>query len=215
MPGTPNTFSPPTPAPAAPTRPAPTGRRKSAAQRHAELLDAAVAIGATDGLGAVTLARVADAVGVSQGLVHHYFTSAEEMVNATFRHAADADLAAARDTVASAATAREQIGALFDYVFDDASAEAAVLWIDAASMSRRSPTLAKQAHDVNTGWLAFLADIVTHGTRTGEFHVTQPHTTARRLLTIIDGLGNQTGTLSADELRGIAADFARHELGLT
>ena len=204
-----------------------------------------MAIGATDGLGAVTLARVAAAVGVSQGLVHHYFTSAEEMVNATFRHAAEADLDAARQTVSTAGTARAQISALFDYVFDPDSADAAVLWIDAASLSRRSPSLAKEAHDVNTGWLTFLADIVTTGTHTGEFTVTHPHTTARRLLTIIDGLGAQTGAhalafgdedatganepepartdlraaatpgaLPPAELKDIATDFAKHELGL-
>lgn len=218
--------------------------RKTAAERHRELLDAAVEVGAADGLGAVTLARVAEAVGVSQGLVHHYFSSAEEMVNATFRHAADTDLDAARARVATATTPVSQVTELLDYLFDDASLDAAALWVDAASIGRRNPSLAAEADTVNTAWLAFLADIVTHGARSGDFHVTDPHITARRLLTIIDGLGAQAAATQASaatqapaatdssddpvyvraqtathglpthQIKGIARDFATHELGL-
>ena len=71
-------------------------RRKLPAERHDELLRRAVEISRTDGLGAVTLRKVAADLGVTPGLVSHYFSSAEQLITAAFRTAAAEDLEAAR-----------------------------------------------------------------------------------------------------------------------
>ena len=48
-------------------------KRKLPAERHGELLDRAVEIVAAEGLSAVTLRKVAADLGVTPGLVSHYF----------------------------------------------------------------------------------------------------------------------------------------------
>ena len=69
------------------------------AERHGELLAKAVEISQAEGLSAVTLRRVATDLGVTPGLVSHYFSSAEQLIAAAFRTAADADLDGARARV--------------------------------------------------------------------------------------------------------------------
>ena len=63
-------------------------KRKLPAERHGELLGRAVEISRADGLSAVTLRKVAADLGVTPGLVSHYFSSAEQLITAAFRTAA-------------------------------------------------------------------------------------------------------------------------------
>lgn len=192
-------------------------RRKMPQERHGELLTTAVRISAEEGLAAVTLRKVAQSAGVTAGLVSHYFSSAEQLINATFRYAALADLESAQAAVAAAATPIAQIRALLDYTFDPNSADAAALWVDASSLGRRNPSLAAEANAVDEEWIGFLTGIVAAGVDTGEFHVEDPATAARRLLTIIDGLGAQAAVqaLPPEELKEIATSFATSELRIS
>ena len=85
-------------------------KRKLPAERHGELLARAVEISAAEGLSAVTLRRVATDLGVTPGLVSHYFSSAEQLITAAFRTAAVADMSEARSRVAAALTPTGQDG---------------------------------------------------------------------------------------------------------
>ncbi len=95
------------------------------AERRGELLAKAVEIATAEGLSAVTLRGVAADLGVTPGLVSHYFSSAEQLITAAFRAAAIADLAEARSRVdAAAEAALDKMDALMDYVLDDSSDDA-------------------------------------------------------------------------------------------
>jgi AcrR family transcriptional regulator len=191
-------------------------KRKMPAERHGELLQKAVEISAAEGLAAVTLRKVAAALGVTPGLVSHYFSSAEQLITAAFREAATADLAEARARVAAAATPARQIDALMDYLLDDSSVDASALWLDAWGMGRRNPALAAEANALTNDWLAWLADIVRAGQQAGKFKAADADVTARRLLTMIDGLGTQqvVRAVPVGELKHIARAYAVSELGL-
>lgn len=192
-------------------------KRKLPAERHNELLAAAVGVAASKGLAAVTLTSVAKAAGVAVGLVSHYFTNVENLVNATFQAGAQADLDGARERVAAETSATAQMRELLNYTFDEASLDAAALWVDASSLGRHNPTLAAEANALDDQWLHLLGDIVAAGSASGEFTVADPEVAARRILTIIDGLGAQAvvHSLPTAELKDIAREFAIHELGLS
>lgn len=200
--------------PVAPPALARDAKRKMPAERHGELLAAAVDISASEGLSAVTLRRVATELGVTPGLVSHYFSSAEQLITAAFREAAAADLAVALTRVAAEDTAAGQIDALMDYVLDDASLDASALWLDAWSLGRRNPALAEEANALTSQWLQCLAGIVRAGVDASEFVVADAEVAARRLLTMIDGLGAQAVVRSvpADEIKHIARAYVVSEL---
>lgn len=191
-------------------------RRKLPAERRGELLARAVEISGAEGLSAVTLRRVAADLGVTPGLVSHYFSSAELLIAAAFRTAAEIDLAEARARVGAAGSPAGRISALMDYVLDDVSEEASALWLDAWSLGRRNATLAAEAADLTDDWLALIAGIVADGARDGEFAVADVDVAARRLLLMIDGLGAQKVIRDApsDELKHIAGAYLTSELGL-
>jgi AcrR family transcriptional regulator len=196
-----------------PTRDA---KRKLPAERRDELLRKAVDISREQGLGAVTLRKVAAALGVTPGLVSHYFSSAEQLITAAFRSAAHEDLAQARDRVAASGPPTAQVAALLDYVLDDASMDASALWLEAWSLGRRNPALAAEANALTGQWLQYIADILRAGSASGEFRVADPQVAARRLLTMIDGLGAQMVVREAPsgELKHIARAYVASELGL-
>ena len=191
-------------------------KRKLPAERHGELLAKAVEISQAEGLSAVTLRRVATDLGVTPGLVSHYFSAAEQLIAAAFRTAAVADLAEARARVDASPSPTAKIDALMNYVLDDVSEEASALWLDAWSLGRRNPTLAAEATALTEDWLEFIGDVVSEGARSGDFTVPDVAVTARRLLILIDGLGAQKVIRDAptDEIKHIARSFVSSELGL-
>ena len=115
----------------------------------------------------MTLRRVATDLGVTPGLVSHYFSSAEQLITAAFTTSADADLAEARSRVAAADSPTAKMGALMDYVLDESSEDASALWLEAWSLGRRNDALAAAANALTVEWLACIADIVRYGVELG------------------------------------------------
>jgi AcrR family transcriptional regulator len=191
-------------------------KRKLPAERHGELLTRAVQISRSEGLSAVTLRRVATDLGVTPGLVSHYFSAAEQLIAAAFRTAALADLEQARAHVDAAPTPTAKMDALMDYVLDDVSEDASALWLDAWSLGRRNPTLAAEATALTEDWLECIGDVVRAGSETGDFVVADVGVAARRLLIMIDGLGAQKviRDAPADEIKHIARAYVAFELGV-
>jgi len=191
-------------------------KRKLPAERRGELLAKAVEISQAEGLSAVTLRRVAADLGVTPGLVSHYFSAAEQLITAAFRAAAVADLAEARSHIDAAPTAEAKMDALMDYVLDDSSDDASALWLEAWSLGRRNAPLAAEANELTAEWLDCIGEIVRAGVADGEFHVVDVDVAARRLLTMIDGLGAQkvVRAVPSGEAKHIARAYFASELGV-
>jgi AcrR family transcriptional regulator len=191
-------------------------KRKLPAERRGELLARAVEISQMEGLSAVTLRRVAADLGVTPGLVSHYFSAAEQLITAAFRAAAVADLTEARARIDAAPTAVTKMDALMDYVLDDSSDDASALWLEAWSLGRRNAPLAAEANELTAEWLDCIAEIVGTGVADGEFHVADIEVAARRLLTMIDGLGAQkvVRAVPSHEAKHIAQAYFASELGV-
>jgi AcrR family transcriptional regulator len=191
-------------------------RRKIPAERHRELLDCAVKISRRDGLAAVTLRKVATELGVTAGLVSHYFNTAEQLVVATFDQAASSDLAEVKRRIGAEQTSLGKLGALITGLLDDEQADTQALWLEAWSLGRRIAALSERIQALNEEWLELVASIVGAGVAEGDFHVDDIAMAPLRLLAMMDGLGAQMviRSIPVDELRRIAYAYAESELGI-
>ena len=77
-----------------------TGRRLTAAERRAQLLDAAVELAAGRDLVALSVQEIAAHAGVSEGLLYHYFPTKDALVLAAVQRAGEA-MTAALDSAAA------------------------------------------------------------------------------------------------------------------
>ena len=116
-------------------------------------------------------------------------------------------------------TASTKILALIDYMLADDGDDGSALWLETWTLARRNPVLAAEADDLTAQWVARIADIVAAGVEAGEFTVDgRVDAVARRVLTLIDGLGSQkvVRAVPAAEATQIARTYVQSELrGIT
>jgi AcrR family transcriptional regulator len=82
------------------------------------ILDAAVRVFARQGFHTCRVADIADAAGVAYGLVYHYFSSKDEILDTLFLERWDLMLDAIAQADASERSAREKLGAIAAFIID-------------------------------------------------------------------------------------------------
>ena len=85
--------------------------RMSPAARRAAIIDAALAVMQCKGIAATTVRDVAQEMGTSPGLVHHYFDSMDELVATAFELAAGAGYETTKAAIAGAETPIDRLRA--------------------------------------------------------------------------------------------------------
>ena len=93
-------------------------RAKPAAEKRRLILDAAVRVFARQGFHTCRVSDIADEAGVAYGLVYHYFSSKEEILNTLFLERWDIMLAAIAEADASRRTPREKLATIASFIVD-------------------------------------------------------------------------------------------------
>jgi len=88
------------------------------ADKRRLILDAAVRVFARQGFHTCRVADIADEAGVAYGLVYHYFSSKEEILDTLFLERWDLMLAAIADADAEQPSAREKLHAIAGFIID-------------------------------------------------------------------------------------------------
>jgi TetR/AcrR family fatty acid metabolism transcriptional regulator len=82
------------------------------------ILDAAVRVFARQGFHTCRVSDIADEAGVAYGLVYHYFSSKDQILDTLFLERWDVMLAAIAETDASARSPRDKLGAIAGFIID-------------------------------------------------------------------------------------------------
>jgi AcrR family transcriptional regulator len=160
--------------------------RKAPAERRAEIGRAARSIALDDGLGALTLRRIAARVGVASGLVAHYEPSMEALVARTFSELVHAEFTEVSAAVGNSGSAPARLTALVATRLDGTRDDVSSLWADAWSIGRSLPLLAAAAREHMDEWHAFAAGILQEGVARGEFRAPEPDVVALQLFALVD-----------------------------
>jgi AcrR family transcriptional regulator len=153
-----------------------------------------------DGLAKVRMAGIAQAAGVSSGLLHYHFDTKEQLFAEVLTWSSEAYAVLTAQALERAGTEPAQrLMAFLDRSLpsDEALAHEWLLWQELALLCMRDPDLANVSADLYDGLYATAARLVEKGIDAGVFDL--PRKDARRVaetaLAMCDGLG--TRVLSA------------------
>jgi AcrR family transcriptional regulator len=186
------------------------------------ILEAACDLIAADGIDDVRIARVAMKARASTALVHHYFSTREELLEQallhSFEQAADERFAAADGEATNATAALAE--AIEDCLPVPGRLERDwVLWVELWLRAAREPGLRPLAASLYARYHEWLEDVLKRGIDSGEF--TAPADLSAltdRTMALLDGLGLRAllhdPTMGIDAARAQVADFVAPQLGL-
>jgi AcrR family transcriptional regulator len=177
------------------------------------ILEAACDLIAADGIDDVRIARVAMRAGASTALVHHYFSTREELLEQALLHSFDKagdERFAESDAEATNATA-----ALAEAIEDCLPVPGRlerdwVLWVELWLRAAREPGLRPLAASLYARYHEWLEDVLQRGIDAGEFTAPDdlPALTDRTMSLLHDP------TMDIDAARAQVADFVAPQLGL-
>jgi AcrR family transcriptional regulator len=189
----------------------PTARRQA-------IVEAALAVAIRKGFGTTTVRDVANELGCSSGLIHHYFDSMDEVLAAAFELAAGRDLVTTEAAVAAELTPVGQLMAFFASYSRTDQDWSFQLWLDAWSEAARQPAVGATSRRLNVAWQQLLAEIVVRGNAAGEFRCDDPEAAAWRIVSMIDGLALQAvvhgNVISRDDVMRWSLAATERELDL-
>ncbi len=190
----------------------------SPADRREAIVAATLTVMERRGIAAVTVRDVATELGVSSGLIHHYYASMDELVAEAFERSARADLQETVDAVAAGRSPLERLRLFFDTYARTDGDEGMQVWLDAWAEAARRPALQRTSRRLNEEWQALLASVIAAGVAAGELSSDDPDAAAWRVLSLLDGLSLQVvahgDVLSAAQADAWSRGAAERELGL-
>ncbi|GAC1439945.1 MAG: hypothetical protein NVSMB51_18610 [Solirubrobacteraceae bacterium] len=149
-------------------------RTRAAADRRRQILDAAVRTFAGRGFHACRVADIADEAGVAYGLVYHYFSSKDEVLDTLFLERWSVMLELIRDVDAGEGSAREKLLAIASFIIDSYRRDPDLMKVIIVEVTRAANTFgARHLAEISEAY-ELIAVIVEGGQRDGSFrtHVT-------------------------------------------
>jgi AcrR family transcriptional regulator len=185
------------------------------------ILRAATELIASDGIDEVRIARVANRARASTALVHHYFSTREELLAQallqSFELAADERFVAGP---AGAASATEGLAIAIDECLPTPGEGERewILWVELWLRAAREPELRPVAGRMYESYREWVALVIRRGVENGEFREVDPGEVADLAMALFDGLGVRAlirdPAMSLERARRIAAERLAAELGI-
>jgi AcrR family transcriptional regulator len=194
-----------------------TGRRRRVDLRREEILTATLEQVDRLGLASTRVADVAQALGVSPGLVFYHFGTKDQLLAEAFAHAVDRDLQRLQARARRSAGPVDRLRQAVRRYGPTGSAEGWRLWIDAWAVAQREPAIRAVLKDMDERWCAALREVIDDGVTAGLFTCADPEASVVRVSALLDGLSVATlvyRTVSRPQLRRWVAEAVAHEVGI-
>ncbi len=197
-------------------------RPKPTKDRHQEILDAAAQVITERGLAETRISDVAEAAGVSPGLILYYFESKDRLLAEALTYSNDQFFLRTSREIRRMPSAREKLGHVIDlsvpgYLPEYGRLDEWALWIEVWVRSLRDPQMAKDREILDQRWRQSIADIIRAGQASGEFPAGDADELALRLGSLIDGLAIQVimndSQVSPERMHRACMEVAAREIG--
>jgi AcrR family transcriptional regulator len=141
----------------------------TAAEKRRTILDAAMRVFARQGFHTCRVSDIADEAGVAYGLVYHYFSSKEQMLDTLFLDRWDVMLAAIAEADASDLPPREKLRAIASFIIDSYRHDPDVMKVIIVEVTRAANTFGRTHLVKIRDAYDQIAAIVAAAQRSGEF----------------------------------------------
>ena len=188
------------------------------------ILEAACDLVAAEGIDNVRIARVAMRAGASTALVHHYFSTREELLEQALLHsfelAGDERFAAESEGGGEASATAALARAIDECLPLPGRPERDwVLWVELWLRAAREPELRPLAATLYRRYHEWLAAVIEAGVKSGEFRAPADLAALTdRAMALLDGLGLRAllrdPAMDVDAARAQVADLLGSELGV-
>ena len=189
---------------------------------RARILEAACDLIAAEGIDEVRIARVAQRAGASTALVHHYFSTREELLEQalihSFEEAGDERFRESPDSEETATDALAR-GLAESLPFPGSQEREWVLWVELWLRAVREPALRPVAARLYGRYRDWVAGLIRAGMKSGEFPTdADPEALADLAMALLDGTGVraliQDPAMEVQSARTLVARQLAAELGL-
>lgn len=186
------------------------------------ILEAACNLIAAEGIDEVRIARVAQRAGASTALVHHYFSTREELLEEalihSFEEAGDERFRRSPDAEETATEALAR-GIAESLPFPGSQEREWVLWVELWLRAVREPDLRPVAARLYGRYRDWVAGLIRAGVESGEFRSdAHPEALADIAMALLDGAGIRAlirdPAMEVDSARALVAERLAAELDL-
>ncbi len=166
--------------------------RRQVEVRREEILRATVDEVSRLGFAQTRVADVAQALGISTGLVFYHFESKDALLSAAFAYAAERDLERLDKAAHGTGSAARRLARILGMYGPEDSGAGWSLWIDAWATSMRSTEMAEVSQQLDVRWKDTVAAVIAQGVAGGEMTCADPSGAAWRITAMLDGLAVQS-----------------------
>lgn len=146
-----------------------TSRSQAAADKRRLILDAAVRVFARQGFHACRVSDIADEAGVAYGLVYHYFSSKDEILDTVFLERWNVLLAVIAEVDAGDGPARDKLRAIASFIVDSYRHDPDVMKVIVVEVTRAANSFGRTHLGKIREAYSLIAAIVAKAQRAGEF----------------------------------------------
>jgi AcrR family transcriptional regulator len=185
------------------------------------ILEAACELIAADGIDDVRIARVATRAGASTALVHHYFSTREELLEQALIHSFEAagDERFGEGQGEAVSPTDRLAAAIRECLPEPGSQEREwVLWVELWLRAVRDPALQPVAARLYERYREWMAGLIEAGVEAGEFEPVDPGEVADHAMALLDGAGLRAlirdPAMDLERARAVVAERLAAELGI-
>jgi len=146
-----------------------TARSQAAQDKRRQILDAAVRVFARQGFHACRVSDIADDAGVAYGLVYHYFSSKDEVLDTLFLERWNVLLEVIREADATDGPAREKLDRIAGFIVDSYRHDPDLMKVIIVEVTRAANSFGRTHLAKIREAYALIAAIVAKGQARGEF----------------------------------------------
>ena len=147
--------------------------------KRRQILDAAVRVFARQGFHATRVSDIADEAGVAYGLVYHYFSSKDEVLNELFSRALVAAAGGDRRGRPGAESPRDKLAAVAGFIVDSYRHDPELMKVIIVEVTRAANSFGRTHLPEIRRAYESIAKIVADGQEAGEFPVTSTRCSPR------------------------------------